>query len=429
MRLLFVVLDGAPDGFGVRSSLEVAFKPFIDGLAGRGVCGVAYTVGRGVAPESDVAVMSLLGYDPGVYYTGRGPLEALGAGVEFRDGDVALRANFATVDPGSLRIIDRRAGRSLSSREARILAEALDGMLLDGGRGVARFRATIGHRGVLVLRHRDVRLEADISNTDPAYERVGRISHARRSYEPFIMKAVPLKDSPGARKAAEMVNEFTFKAIEILDRHPVNEERRRKGLLPANAVLLRDAGDSLPHAEPFRERFGFTMASIVEMVVERGIAKALGLVDVKVDVEGVPKEEVLRREAETAASLLNRYGGVYVHLKGPDEPGHDGDFEGKVRAIEMIDKYFFAALLDLIDPSNTVILLTSDHSTPWHLKAHSDDPVPLLVSHPSLPEGPGRFHEKACAEHNTLGTIERGHQILPTVLDYLKSRGLEIRDP
>ncbi len=427
MRLLFVVLDGAPDGFGSRSSLAGARKPVIDGLAGSAVCGLAYTVGRGVAPESDVAVLSLLGYDPARYYTGRGPLEALGAGIEFRSGDVAVRANFATVDPSSWRIIDRRAGRSLSSREARVLAEALDGMSLDGGRATAIFRATIGHRGVLVLRHSTVKLEAWITNTDPAYERVGLISHARMKFEPYIQEAKPLRDTPGARKAAELVNEFTAKAIEVLDKHPLNEERRRRGLLPANAVLLRDAGDRLPPAEPFEEKYGFRMASIVEMVVERGIARAIGLYDHQVPVEGRSKEEILEGEAKLAAKLLSEYGGVYVHLKGPDEPGHDGDYEGKVRSIEIIDKHFFAKILPLIDRENTVILVTSDHATPWYLKAHSDDPVPVMVSHPKF-KGPGKFDETTCRENNTLGLIEGGHEILPTVLNLVRGRlNAEIR--
>ena len=416
MKLLYVVLDGAPDGFDPsRSSLRAAHKPNINSLAKHAVCGLAYTVARGIAPESDVAVMSLLGYEPEKYYTGRGPLEALGAGIEFRDGNVALRANFATVDPATMRIIDRRAGRSLTSEEARLLASSLDGMKLDNGRGVAYFRATIGHRGVLVLRHKEIRLEADITKTDPAYERVGRISHARREFPPFIQWARPLRDTPGARKAAEMVNEFTRRAIEVLSKHPVNLERERRGLLPANAVLLRDAGDSLPKAEPFPERFGFTMASIVEMVVERGIARALGLADHEVAVEGKSKESILQEEARLAAELLGRYGSVYVHLKGPDEPGHDGDFEAKRKSIELIDKYFFATLLDLIDPENTVILVTSDHSTPWYLRAHSDDPVPVMVSHPGLPEGPGLFDEVSCRER-AAWILEHGYEILPTVI-------------
>ncbi len=419
LRLVYVVLDGAPDSpTSPKRALEEANKPNIDSLARSSVCGSVITVSRGVAPESDVAVMSLLGYDPSKYYTGRGPLEALGAGIDFRDGDVALRANFATVDPRTLRIIDRRAGRSLTSREARELAEALDGLPLDEGRARALFRATIGHRGVLVLRHSLSRLSADITNTDPAYERIGRISHARRDFPPYIQEARPLSNKPEAVLTAKLVNEFTRKAIEILDKHPVNEERRKRGLPPANAVLLRDAGDSLPNAPPFAERFGFTLSSIVEMVVERGIARALGIRDLEVgvDIESTPRSELLRREAELAAEAIRKYDGVYVHLKGPDEPGHDGDFEAKVKAVEDIDKFFFARLIDLIDPSQTIIVVTSDHATPWDHRAHSDDPVPLMISHPSLGESHESFNERECSR-GSLGTLEGGYKIIPTILD------------
>lgn len=417
-----MVLDGAADSpKSPRRVLEEAHKPNIDGLASNSVCGSVVTVARGVAPESDVAVMSLLGYDPKKYYTGRGPLEALGAGIDFKPGDVALRANFATVDPQTRRIIDRRAGRSLTSREARELAAALDGMPLAGGEARALFRATIGHRGVLVLRHRSLRLSADITNTDPAYERVGRISHARKEFEPYIARAKPLVDTPEARLTAELVNEFTDKAIEVLDKHPINLERRRKGLLPANAVLLRDAGDSLPQAPPFPEMFGFTMASIVEMVVERGIARALGIkdIDVGLDIETTPREALLAREAEAAAKALENYDGVYVHLKGPDEPGHDGDFEGKLRAVEAIDKYFFGKILNLIDKEKTLIVVTSDHATPWDLKAHSDDPVPLMISNPALPESHPHYTEQECSK-GSLGLLEGGYRIIPSIIEITK---------
>ncbi|MEB3845265.1 MAG: alkaline phosphatase family protein [Desulfurococcales archaeon] len=426
MRLLYVVLDGAADGFDPRrSSLHNAYKPNIDTLARNAVCGLVYTVRKGIAPESDVAVMSLLGYDPEKYYTGRGPLEALGAGIPFENGDVALRANFATVDPQTLRIIDRRAGRSVTSSEAKELAASLNGMLLDKGNATALFEATIGHRAVLVLKHKTMKLSADITNTDPAYERVGRISHARKDFPPYIQEARPLIDDPSAVKTAELVNEFTVRAIEILDKHPVNIARRRRGLLPANAVLLRDAGDSLPPAEPFEEKFGFRMASIVEMVVERGISRALKLKDIEVSIEGRPKSDVLAEEARKAAEALESNDGVYVHLKGPDEPGHDGDFEAKKRAIEMIDEHFFSHILNLIDLEKTLIIVTSDHATPWFLKSHSDDPVPLMFSHPSL-SGPGAFDEETCRANNTIGILDHGYLIIPTAIRLAEKLGSRI---
>lgn len=418
MRLLYVVLDGAPDGFSDKTALSIAYKPNMDMLASRSLCGLAYILGEGVAPESDAAVMSLLGYDPEVYYTGRGPLEALGAGLEFKDGWVALRANFATIDPSTLRIVDRRVGRSLSSIEARRLGEAIDGLKLDGGRAIAKFKATIGHRGVLLISHEDYRLSGNISNTDPAYERRGRISVALESYDPYVKKAVPLDESIEAKIAAELVNEYTAKAIEILREHEVNRDRVSRGLPPANAVLLRDAGDRLPPAKPIREVYGLNFASIVEMVVERGIARALGIHDLPVDVEGRPRSEIIHQEAIMAHRALEQYDAVYVHLKGPDEPGHDGDLEGKVKAIEEIDKHFFGEVLNRIDHDDTLILVTSDHATPWFKRAHSGDPVPVMLSHGSFRHVNRKFREVDC-RNGELGVIDKGYKILKITIDIM----------
>ena len=418
MKILFIVLDGASDGLKKRpTSLETAYTPNIDDLAKNSMCWLAYTIRPGVAPESDAAVMSLLGYDVNTYYPGRGPLEAIGAGLDMPPGSIALRANFATVDPVSMRIIDRRVGRNLTSVEARELAESIDGLRVDGA--IARFKATIGHRGVVVLHDKEVSLDPRITNTDPAYKRTGNISEALDTWEPYIQEAKPLVDNPGARRAADLVNKFTRTAVEILDKHPVNQQRRSRGLLPANAVLLRDAGSKPDSIPSFASRFGIKMGSIVEMVVEKGIARLLGIRDYSIKVEEYSdRARLLSAEAKMVTEALEEVDGLYVHLKGPDEPGHDGDFEGKVKRIEEIDRYFFAEILNKIS-DEVFVVVTSDHSTPWWAKSHTSDPVPLMLSNPRIEGGAGSFSEHAC-DNNKREVIERGHEIMPTLLNIIK---------
>ncbi|MDM7275627.1 MAG: alkaline phosphatase family protein [Thermoprotei archaeon] len=420
MKILYVVLDGAPDGFNApRRVLDEAYKPNLDSLASACLSGLMYPVGPGVAPESDVAVMSLLGYDPQVYYTGRGPLEALGAGVSFYEGCVAFRANFATVDRETLRIIDRRVGRSLSSWEAREIAKALDGMSLSGGEARAVFKATVGHRAVLVLCG-GRKLSASVSNSDPAYERRGLISVALKTFENKVAEVKPLEDTLEAEFTAELANEFTRRALEILEDHAVNKEREARGLPKANAVLLRDAGDRRPPAEPISGKFGLKFTAIAEMPVEIGIARALSINVESVDVEAyASKPQLLEAEALKSIEALEFSDAVYVHLKGPDEPGHDGDFEGKVRAVEDIDRYFFKIVLDKLDFRNVLVIVTSDHSTPWNLKAHSDDPVPVMISHPRLGDKRRRFSELEF-KGGSLGLIDAGYKLLPTVVNVVR---------
>ncbi len=421
MKLLYIVLDGAADGLEApKSSLGTANKPYIDSLAKNAHCGLVYTVGKGIAPESDEAVISILGYDPHVYYTGRGPLEAVGAGVPFKEGEVALRADLATVDPQTLRIIDRRAGRDVTDAEGEELAKSVDGLRLDGGHGVAHFVHTVAHRGVLVLSHDSVRLSGNISNTDPAYEREGLISKAKAKFEPVVLKSHPLDPSDkGAQVASELLNEFTEKAIKILDSHPVNKARRQAGKLPANAILSRDAGDKLPKAEPISGVFGMRFASVTEMPVERGIAITFGLEDLHYEVRGKTKEQILRDEARLVLDNLDKFDAFYVHLKGPDEPGHDGNYESKRAAIELIDKHFFSTLLEGLRLNDVLIIVTSDHSTPWYLKSHSDDPVPIMFSNPMIHESHDRFDERACSS-GSLGILSSGTQIIPTALKIMK---------
>lgn len=421
-KLLLAVIDGAADRpMGGATPLKRASKPSLDYIASRGACGLMYPVGPGVAPESDVAVMSILGYDPLTHYTGRGPVEAVGAGLEFRDGDVALRCNFATLE--GWEVVDRRVGRSLTTEEAVELARAVEeGVRLTSHPCDFEFRATVGHRAVLVLRGRGVGLSANISNTDPAYSRLGGLGVAEARPSRELKWSSPLDGSEEARRAAELVNEFTRRAREVLERHPINARRAAEGRPRANGVLCRDAGDRLPRLRPLSELFGLSFACLAEMPVERGIARLAGMEVVEVPMAGGP--EGYGGVAEGAAEALEGHDAVYVHLKGPDEPGHDGDFEGKVRAIELVDEGFFRPLLGLVDLDSVVICATSDHATPCSLRAHSDDPVPVAVCGPGVePDGVASFSEEECAG-GRLGLIERGTELMP-----LLARLLRPRDP
>ena len=420
-RLLYLVIDGAADSLSDPvTTLEKAVKPGLDWVAEKGVCGLMYTVEKGVAPESDEAVISILGYNPHEVYTGRGPLEALGAGLSIREGfEVAFRANFATIDPETRKIVDRRVGRNLSTEEARKLAKALDGLELGVHGGYARVVATIGHRAVVVIGSRSKKLSPMVSNNDPAYARKGLVSVAVENPRPYVEDVVPLDSSIEARVTAELANVFFSKALEILKNHPINVERAKRGLLPANAILLRDAGGSLPRVTPLGVKYNCKFTVLAEMPVEIGVGRALGAEVIPLEPPtGNPKLDYEKR-LDSALKALSGSDVVYVHLKGPDEPGHDGNFELKKKKIEEIDKYFVQPFLEYVD--KYALLVTADHATPPSRRAHTDDPVPVALYIPGIePDEATRFTERECSK-GKLGLIEHGWLLLPLVLEnYLR---------
>jgi 2,3-bisphosphoglycerate-independent phosphoglycerate mutase len=422
-KLLYVILDGLGDRpipeLDGRTPLEAAEKPNLDRLVTAGRQGTVISVGKGIAPESDVAVMAILGYDPLRYHAGRGPLEALGAGLEFKDGDVAMRGNFTTVGDG-WQIIDRRVGRSLRSDEARELAAALNReMTLASSPARAVTQSTVGYRCAVVLYPKEGKLSANISNTDPAYARMQGLGVAKAEFGNLVEECRALDDSPEAWMAAELVNEYSRKCREILDGHPVNQRRREAGQPPANLILLRDAGDHLPQAPSIRERFGIEFGCFVEMPVERGIAQLLEMAIIEVPPSAGDREPAYRYWAQRAAEEIGRHGGLYLHLKGPDEPGHDGDYVGKRDVIALIDRAFFGMLLPKVDLRHTIIAVTADHATPCSLRGHSADPVPLVISGGGVPsDGTKTFSERE-AEKGDLGML-LGVDIMPMLARLVK---------
>lgn len=420
IHILYVLLDGLGDlpvsSFGGLTPLEAAEKPNMDALAKKGISGSVYTVGKGIAPESDVAVISMLGYDPLTTYTGRGPIEVFGSGMVMDNGDLAVRCNFATVDE-NMNIIDRRVGRSLSSEEARILAAFInENVSLKSHAATFEFKSTIGHRAVLLIKSEEGPLSGNITNTDPAYKKVGGLGLAHANFENKLMACEPLDNSEEARRSADLLEEFTKKSHAALKSHPINLARSKEGKPPANVILSRDAGSKLPNFQPVKEKYGREFASMVEMPVERGIALLCGMDLVELPAPTGDYALDYRKRAELANELVEIYGGVYVHIKGPDEPAHDGDCEGKKRAIELIDKHFFGNLK--LDLSRTVLVVTSDHSTPCTLRAHSEDPVPLIVSGAGIAsDGTEGFGERFCAK-GSLGTLI-GQEVLPRVFSLI----------
>ena len=413
-KILYVILDGLgdephPDLDG-RTPLQAAKTPNLDSLARKGRSGTVVTVGEGIAPESDIAVFAILGYDPHTQHAGRGPLEALGVGLEMNDGDLAWRANFATVDESGI-IVDRRAGRDLSTDEARALADAVNGSVsLESAK--ATFLATSEHRAVLHLRAGEP-LDAEISNSDPAYERRGSLGIALETFEPYPKACVALNESEGARLGADLTNAWSESARAALSDHEVNRARTARGRPPANIVLVRDAGDHIPRVPSLRERFGMSFACFAEMPVEIGISKVTGMEPILVtspaDAAGYAKL------AERALEALEGFDGLYVHLKGPDVPAHDGRALDKRDVIAMIDEGYFGTILPEMGRS-VILAVTADHSTSCVRKAHTADPVPLVVAGGTLSSDGTKAYSELDATGGGLGRL-KGIEVLPMLVE------------
>jgi len=425
-KLLYVCLDGLGDApipeFDGRTPLEAAVTPAMDSLAVRGRTGDVVTVGDGIAPESDIAVFAILGYDPRGEHPGRGVVEAVGTDMDFDDGDLAYRVNFATCEWPQ--IIDRRVGRDLSSDEAAALAQEVNEKLALPG-ATFTLKATVEHRGSLLIRAAEGPLSADVTNTDPAYRKDGSLGVALETFEPVVAHCEPLSDTDRAHHAAELTNLFVEGSAKILDASDVNVERRRRGQLPANVILTRDGGDHLPALQSINDRFGPEWGCFVEMPVERGIAKMLGMHPVPAPRLGidVPMDVAVAGYAEwarLAMDALSGYDALYVHIKGPDVPAHDGRAEDKRDVISAIDAGFFSEVLRSLDLTTTIVAVTGDHSTSCVRKAHTADPVPLLASGGGVQsDGSTAFGERECAD-GALGRL-RGIDILPRLADLMRA--------
>jgi len=414
------LLDGVgdlphPDLAG-KTPLEAATTKNMDVLAKNGIMGQVISVGKGIAPESDIAVFNMLGYKfQHSDYAGRGVVEAIGIGIDFKDGDLALRGNFATLDNEG-KIIDRRAGRKIEREDVEEISKEIEKEIKFSSPNASVVVApTVGHR--VTVRLRDSKpLSSEISNTDPAYGRVDGMGIAKAVSDFMeIEKCIPLEQTENAISTANLVNEFTEQSLEIMKKSDVNKRRSQKNKKLLNSILLRDAGNKYPNVKPINDLHSMNFSCIVDMPVEVGISNILKMRTY--NAGGLTDYE---EKASIAAQAMETENAMYVHLKGPDEFGHDGDAIGKMKNIEEIDKRFFGTLLDHIDVSKVAVMISADHSTPSIHKGHSADPVPLLISGDMITNDDTQRFTEAEAKNGAIGLIE-GAQVVKTGIELFKT--------
>ena len=422
VHLIYVLLDGVgdlphPDLDG-KTPLEAANTPTLDKIASNGTIGEVISVGKGIAPESDIAVFNMLGYSfEHADYAGRGVIEAIGVGVDFKDGDLALRGNYSTLNEEEV-ITDRRAGRQIEKEDADGIAKELEEKIKFSIPGTKIVVApTIGHRVTVRIRTPNQKLSSRITNTDPAYSNIGGMGVAK-SVGDFlkIEKCLPLEDVEGAELTSNLVNEFSEQSIKIMRNSEINKKRQVQNKKQLSCILLRDAGNKYPDVAPINEKHGMKFSCIVDMPVELGISEVLKMK--AFEAGGLTDYE---EKAKVAAKAMETQNAIYVHLKGPDEFGHDGDAIGKMKNIEEIDQRFFKTLVENIDSSKVAIIISADHSTPCINKGHSDDPVPVVVSADFIKnDGTTRMTEQQ-AKKGSIGLLQ-GAEVVAKSLELIRSQ-------
>ncbi len=383
MKGVLVIIDGMGDlpnkQLDGKTPLESAETPNMDFFATRGEMGYMYSVKPGFVPESGEAVVSILGN--GFIPSTRGQLETRGAGVKLTRGDLAFRVNFGTVDSIEKgNILDRRAGRNLTTEEAQILAKSINKIKMPFK---FLFKPTVQHRAVLVFRGG---FSDNIRGNDATY------LHGISQNLNKIGFSKPLDDDENSQYSSNIVNEFIEKAHEVLKNHPVNEERKKKGFLPANYLFVRGPGAEAPKLKIHKK-----WLAIVNMPLEIGIAKLSGMKIASFDYPKMKGLDAyknlydgLERSCKFAIKTLKKNDKdvdyVYVHIKETDLPGHDNKPLEKKTMLEYIDQTLFKFLRKYAPPKKIHVVVTADHSTPCKLKRHSADPVPVLFYNDSPPK-------------------------------------------
>lgn len=371
MKYVVVLCDGMADypvpALGGKTPMMVAKKPHIDALAAKAEVGLVRTVAPGLKPGSDVANMSVLGFDPHRFYTGRSPLEAASIGIDMKDSDVSLRTNLVTLsdkgEPFADKVIEDYCADDISTEEARQLIEAVQaafgGEEYDFYTGVSYRHCLIWHGGT-----------TELGNMTPPHDITGKVIGPH------------LSTAETARPLLEMME----KSFDLLKDHPVNKARVAAGRRPANCIWLWGEGKR-PALQPFEALYGIKGGMVSAVDLLKGIANCAGMEVAEVPGATGYIDTDFEGKAKAALDLLTRNDLVYVHFEAPDECGHRNEPENKVKAIEMIDSRVLPILEEGLEQyEDYKILLLPDHPTPIVTRTHASDPVPYLMYQKSAPK-------------------------------------------
>lgn len=416
-KIYIIIYDGAADHklqiLGDKTPFEAANIPNLDYIASHGSQSLISVINEDICPESDSGAMAILSYNPLEYYTGRGPLEGLGAGfLSEHNNAIAFRVNFASYN-SQTNTLDRRTARDISDTELEELTTAINTEInLTDICGTKFHLISYGHhRGIIGFWGSDKPLSGLVSNTDPAYKNIKGFGVPVAGFTPKPQECRPLIDSAGAILAAKIVNEFVKRTKALFEMHPINKNRIMNGKLPANILLFRDGGDYPRSLPSFVNKFNWTIAMFGQIPAENGLARLIGA-DFSYSRQGNTPDE--KYFSEAAKELLSTKTNVsFIHLKGPDEPGHDSDPIAKVDAIEKIDKFFLPIMLENIKNDDYVVV-TCDHATPCDVGTHTSDKVPLAIMGPNISKDKTEFFNEEQASFGSL-PIAYATEILPFI--------------
>ena len=390
-KCAIIILDGAADDpreeLAGLTPLQAARIPNCDTIARDGICGLAKTIPDDIEPGSDIAILSILGYDPRRHYTGRGPLEAASLDVPLAPEDVAFRCNLVTCDGASL--LDYSAGE-IPTADAHLLVALINDKLSTGR---IQFYPGVSYRHIMVWRNGSQEVK-----TTPPHDIIGRPIH------PYLPSG----------EGEQMLRQLMFDSLEILDSHDINRRRRDEGKAPANMIWLWGQGKAcvLPSFALARGTPGIVIAA-VDLV--RGVGKCAGLAAPKVEGATGNLETDFAAKGAAAVSGLESFDFVLIHVEAPDEASHQGSSERKVWAIEQIDQHIVGPVVErLRAASGSRIMVICDHYTRIATRTHARDPVPFAVS----ASGGPRDEAEAFDERNAAQTrrfLEEGWR-LPELL-------------
>lgn len=371
MKYVVVLCDGMADypvpALGGKTPMMVAKKPHIDALAAKAEVGLVRTVAPGLKPGSDVANMSVLGFDPHRFYTGRSPLEAASIGIDMKNSDVSLRTNLVTLsdkgEPFADKVIEDYCADDISTGEARQLIEAVQAAF---GGGEYDFYTGVSYRHCLIWHGGTT----ELGNMTPPHDITGKVIGPH------------LSTAETARPLLEMME----KSFDLLKDHPVNKARVAAGRRPANCIWLWGEGKR-PALQPFEALYGIKGGMVSAVDLLKGIANCAGMEVAEVPGATGYIDTDFEGKAKAALDLLTRNDLVYVHFEAPDECGHRNEPENKVKAIEMIDSRVLPILEEGLEQyEDYKILLLPDHPTPIVTRTHASDPVPYLLYQKSAPK-------------------------------------------